>query len=255
MSSILTALQKLESETLEKGAGQSWLHHVTAKKKSLEKKERIRGKYRFALLCVSLVILGSAAFVFLKTEPAAIPSVSEPQPVPGTGNLVKKNESARAEIRADKAIGTTGADKITVKSSRPPEIGISSEDDVPLKKATLNGVNEGGGRESTLTDGPVVLRDTKKSVQANPEESGLNTGRKALDEPPDTIVAKRIQNSDLKLHAISWTSDVKTRIAVINGSIVREGDTVSSYQVYKINTDDIVLSKGGEFWRLAFRGR
>ena len=254
MSSILKALQKIESETLEKGAGQSWLHHVTAKKKSLEKKERIRGKYLFALLCVSLVILGSAAFVFLKTEPAATPSVSEPQPVPGTGNLVKNNESARAEIRVDKAVGTTGAGKIAVKSSRPPEIGTTREDGTRLKRTALDSPNEGGAHESTLTDGPIVLRDTKKSVKANPEESGLNTGRKALDEPPDTIVAKRIQNSDIKLHAISWTSDVKTRIAVINGSIVREGDTISSYQVYQINKDDIVLSKGGEFWRLAFMG-
>lgn len=305
MSSILKALQKLESETLEKGTGQSWLHHFTARQKSPEKQGRFRDKYLLTLLCVGLIISGSTALIFIKTKPASL--TSESQPVQGTENLTKNNAPAHTGRFADKAPGATGTDKITVKSSRPPEIGITNKEDVPIKQTARDGINEGGVRESAPADEPVVFRDTKKSgnaysekpsgpaakvvedvsaaghkkltplpepletsgtslqpgavespdtaLNANQEESGLNTGIEPVNEPPDAIVAERIQNPDIKLHAISWTPDVKTRIAVINGSIVREDDTISSYQVYKINKDDIVLSKSGEFWRLAFRGR
>lgn len=307
MSSILKALQKLESETLEKGTGQSWLHHFTARKHSPEKKERNRGKYFFALLCGGLIILGSAAFVFLKTEPASITSVPESQPVQDTGNPAINNESARAEIHAEKAIGATGTDTIAIKTGQPPKIGITDGNEAPVRGITQNVENEGSARESAPAGGPGTLRDTKKSESASPEkpaghparmaeaaspaghkktdprpnsletsgpslqpdavesrdialntdreESELNPGIETVAESPEAIAAKKLQNPDIKLHAISWTTDVKTRIAVINGSIVREGDTVSSYKVYKINKDDIVLSKGGEFWRLAFRGR
>ncbi len=307
MSSILKALQKLESETLDKGAGQSGLHSFNAMKKSPGKQGRVRGNDLLALLCVGLIISGSATFIFLKIKPASITSVSKSQPVQGTGSLAINNDSARTDLLAGKAIGAVETDKNPVKSSGPSENAIIHEDDVPLKETALDGVNKGGASESTSAGGPVVFTDTKKIVNAYPEkplgqetwmvkdvstvkrkkaeplpgpletsetsiqhrameipktalkanreERVLDTRPKAVNEPPNSISAKRIHNPGIKLHAISWTPDVKTRIAVINGSIVREGDTISNYRVHKINNDDIVLSENGELWRLAFRDK
>lgn len=95
----------------------------------------------------------------------------------------------------------------------------------------------------------------KTRTALNPEENLLDNEIEAADEPSDSIVAKRIHNPEMKLQAISWTPDIKTRIAVINGSIVREGNTIGSYLVYKINKDDIVLRENGELWRLVFGGK
>jgi hypothetical protein len=41
-------------------------------------------------------------------------------------------------------------------------------------------------------------------------------------------------------------------MAVINGRIVHEGDSVDGYQVLKIRQEDVIVSENGKSWRLAF---
>lgn len=134
-----------------------------------------------------------------------------------------------------------------------------SEQDTRLVKEVSSAGNKKMGAlpEPRETSGnsspPVAVENTPTAL--NPEENLLDNEIETADEPSDSIVAKRIHNPEMKLHAISWTPDIKTRIAVINGSIVREGNTIGSYLVYKINKDDIVLRENGELWRLVFGGK
>jgi cytoskeletal protein RodZ len=267
LSSILKALQRLESETREKDAGQSWLQNFSTGQRHPEKREWIRSKSLMALLCIAILITGTLTFIFIKKQPPSITSVSGSQPVQGAGNPGINNESTRLDPFADKSIGAREAGKSEVESGRPPETGIIDEDDRSIRKTVPAGVNKGDARESSPAGMPVVTRDAKKGgnvypeklseqdTRLVPEENLLDKEIEAADEPSDSIVAKRIHNPEMKLHAISWTPDIKTRIAVINGSIVREGNTTGSYLVYKINKDDIVLRKNGELWRLVFGGK
>ena len=62
----------------------------------------------------------------------------------------------------------------------------------------------------------------------------------------------RLQNTDITLQAIAWAPEPAKRIAVINGSIVREGETIEGFTLMRIRKDDIVLNDGRKTWQLNF---
>ena len=66
----------------------------------------------------------------------------------------------------------------------------------------------------------------------------------------DTPVLK---DANLNLQAISWNKEKEKRIAVIDGRICREGDSVGEYTLKQINPDDVVLSKAGTTGKIVFR--
>jgi hypothetical protein len=41
-------------------------------------------------------------------------------------------------------------------------------------------------------------------------------------------------------------------MAVINGRIVHEGDSVDGYQVLKIRQEDVIVNESGKSWSLEF---
>lgn len=59
-------------------------------------------------------------------------------------------------------------------------------------------------------------------------------------------------DSKLKLQALAWSDDAVRRMAVINGRIVHEGESVDGYQVVKIRAEDVIVNEGGKSWRLEF---
>ncbi len=69
----------------------------------------------------------------------------------------------------------------------------------------------------------------------------------------DSRSYQRLDESKLKLQAIAWSNNVAQRIAVINGHIVREGESVEGFSVTQIRQDDIIVNDGTESWRLEFR--
>ena len=75
------------------------------------------------------------------------------------------------------------------------------------------------------------------------------------DQPAKTRSRKtydRFTDSKLKLQALAWSDDAVRRMAVINGRIVHEGESVDGYQVVKIREEDVILNQGGKSWRLEF---
>ena len=62
----------------------------------------------------------------------------------------------------------------------------------------------------------------------------------------------RIADSKLKLQALAWSDDAARRMAVINGRIVHEGESVDGYQVVEIRAEDVIVNEGGKSWRLEF---
>jgi len=57
----------------------------------------------------------------------------------------------------------------------------------------------------------------------------------------------------LQLQAIAWSKNAAQRIAVINGHIVREGESVEGFSVTQIRQDDIIVNDGNESWQVEFR--
>ena len=68
-----------------------------------------------------------------------------------------------------------------------------------------------------------------------------------------SIPVKQVEESRLELQAIAWSNDPKSRIAVINNKIVREGESVSGVFVTHIGKDDVFFKKGKEEWRQQLR--
>ncbi len=50
---------------------------------------------------------------------------------------------------------------------------------------------------------------------------------------------------DIRLEGIVW-DDMKGSIAIINGEIEKEGDSMGSMKILKINKDNVVFEVGGE---------
>lgn len=62
----------------------------------------------------------------------------------------------------------------------------------------------------------------------------------------------QITDSKLKLQALAWSDEAVRRMAVINGHIVHEGESIEGYQVVEIRVEDVIVNAGGKSWRLGF---
>ncbi|MEJ5357975.1 MAG: hypothetical protein WHT06_04815 [Desulfobacterales bacterium] len=94
------------------------------------------------------------------------------------------------------------------------------------------------------------------AVQAPPPSARLRAPAEAppAPRPPATPPARpeaarapqgeglpRLEDGRLKLMAIAWFDDPGRRLAVVNGHIVREGESVEGFRVRAIRRDDIVV--------------
>lgn len=68
-----------------------------------------------------------------------------------------------------------------------------------------------------------------------------------------SITANRFDEPRLKVEAIIWSNNVKSRFAVINGSIVRAGGSVEGMSVEHIGRDYVAVRSGEKEWKLRFR--
>ena len=124
-------------------------------------------------------------------------------------------------------------------ATTPPETGTPPRSRKPLpkksKKAATKVVPPAGGK---------VARQTTR-------EKAASTPSTASSSAPSPQYS-RLQNPNLDLQAIAWSPEAAKRIAVVNGSIVREGETVEGFTLMRIRKDDIVLNDGRKTWQLEF---
>jgi hypothetical protein len=94
------------------------------------------------------------------------------------------------------------------------------------------------------------LTPAKKSIAGKRTAS-----RKPAAATPKSRKAKtytKLNDSQIKLQALAWSSDAARRMAVINGRIVREGESMDGYQINQIRQEDVVVSDGTQSWSLEF---
>ena len=72
----------------------------------------------------------------------------------------------------------------------------------------------------------------------------------AARTPEDNL--SRLDESKLKVMAIAWHGQAPRRIAVINGHIVKEGESVDGYTITQIRKDDVIVNDGSRSWRVEF---
>jgi hypothetical protein len=94
------------------------------------------------------------------------------------------------------------------------------------------------------------LTPSKKSIAgkrtASPKPAAAAPKRR------DARTYAKLNDAKIKLQALAWSSDAARRMAVINGRIVREGESMDGYQINQIRQEDVVVSDGRQFWSLEF---
>lgn len=83
---------------------------------------------------------------------------------------------------------------------------------------------------------PATVPRAGRPTPARPAEEGL----------------PRLDESKLKVMAIAWADDPARRIAVVNGHVLKEGDSVDGYRIAQIRKDDLLVSDGGRTYRVEF---
>jgi len=280
LSSILKALKKIEEETPPPEAFPSLPQPINSKQalnSNTLKRRRVR---KILIFLILLAAAGAAAgllfsqhrLIVAKIRSAADSgntrrsAVQTPPPTKIfkakiTGQTKKSTPlrpvpKVQGQNHAQKSMAGTGAGKYQTDQASFPSGSTAGQDD--SKSSSL-------GSAAAVEPKLKVEKPLKKlstPMRAAPAEKSDTRRENAPVEPVAAVQKKsllppeaaydRIEDSKLKLQALAWSTDVARRMAVINGRIVHEGESVDGYQVIQIREEDVVVNDGGKSWRLAF---
>ena len=232
MSSILTALKKLESDDFKE---------QEIRKLSRRMSHGTSSPLRWIILVSSVIgILVPAVFWGItrlnnQEKPVAgIPAIPTP-------------ESIESRVRSNKE------EKIAVPEKTPPT----------PKKPTMAMVAPAPPLKPSSEAAPVSAAEALRSMPPIPEPM-LKPAPAPAPEPQTgkqrLVLEEEITHTvsgDPKwdLQAIAWSSDPQKRIAVINGSVVREGDVMFGNRIRRIDENAVFFENKTETWNLVFRLR
>ncbi len=278
MSSILKALKKIEEDSTPPQT-HSLLPNPNATKQVLKPNS---GKRRRKILYLFLMLLLIAAVTVMAVSQRKLiiakmrSIVSSEAPTAGEALDSNRTEIHRAKIpsasakparkpptvnrrpktQTKKVAPGTREEKIQAgtSSGRQRKIsGISPSQTSSGMRAPAATLNPRGKnppikglapQDSAPTNRPVAKKDSQTTVPTAGAKQPVRTRpSKNYDQFTD---------SKLKLQALAWSDDAVRRMAVINGRIVHEGESVDGYQVVKIRAEDVIVKEGGKSWRLKF---
>jgi len=91
---------------------------------------------------------------------------------------------------------------------------------------------------------------SEKSVQSGTRPQASDPNKKSPSRAERSY--RRLDDSKMDLQAIAWSKVASQRLAVINGHIVREGESVEGFLVNQIRQENVVLNDGTTSWQLEF---
>jgi hypothetical protein len=235
LSSILNALKKLEKEFPQGGSAVP-LPRRLGTKKFIRRWEIHSGRFAPALwVCLALVVLATAGwFVFYLRQP--------PDIEPGASRLAGSEPAAASPAPAARRVEQTPPPVDTPPKPTPPPT-------LPRRPPSARRFPGAAGTTPGASGRPRAAPRPALPVKPPPAVLAAPAGPKT--EAAQTVEIPEL-SADLKLQAISWSKVPEDRIAVINGTIVREGMPLEGYTVYRIDEEQVVVSKGGGQWKLVF---
>ncbi|MFZ1201403.1 MAG: hypothetical protein WAO07_14645 [Desulfobacterales bacterium] len=239
MSSILKALKKLEDENPPQGRSVIWPSGSGPRVpiRRLDVSSGWLAVLGWGLLAAVVLFAAGGLYLFLSPTPEGDERPAEMVARP----VVKPIQEP------------TPADLAVLPPTPPPP--ARKEDTPPIAPP----VEKAG---PTPKDAPAATQKTLPSPKASvPAAKRVSTEpRKPPPPRPPAAAPDRaapadlpVLTTDLKLQAVSWASAPGDRLAVINGSIMREGTTLDGYLIMRIDRDEVVVRKAGEEWKLVFK--
>jgi hypothetical protein len=229
LSSILTALRKLEKETSKSteptilpGAPDS---QMIIRKRAKRKRSKQLSLF-VALICMATLVavwsLRKNSVVSPPLAPARKTAVATTSPPAPLKTVVRPTDMALKN-------------NPPISKKSPPII----QKRLPLLDENL---------QAPLV--PPATLQTALEKANNPAPTG-----KDLNQQFSSVLIKQDSSSDLSLQAITWSENAQKRFAVINGRIIRKGEVVNGFMIHRIREDDVVALKDGKYYRLTFRLR
>ena len=239
MSSILKALKKLENQATDQKDVRFWRPKTHMQNNDDEQINRHLGfKKHYVIISAGLVIAVGAGLILnqklhkkkpeLITKKEAIlrKPVRLPEKKAAIPDRVQKELSSRKDVKKFVPIekAARAAPLSPIKSRRNTAV-LFDKKTSPLKQA----------REETVVE--------KRSEKP---EQDIKADRFA------SLPVKRSNQTKIDLQAIAWSNDPKSRLAVINGLILRERESIDNVIVMHIGKDAVVFKKGREEWKQMF---
>ena len=281
MSSILKALKKIEEVSGPPEPFPSLAKAIDSKQplnSNTEKRRRFRRTLTFIILLLAVVV---AAVIFYSQRRIIIAKLLPPAATEdGSGTVAdtsQKKKISQTKIRAEseKSARRPSAETRPPKNQKDSAVTDSIAKKFQAAKPSYTSEAAANQRESiSSTPRPVAEAELKAKVikplkktpplpRTSPDQQSVIRKDNAPNEPAGAAAKKptrtqpkitydRIEDSKLKLQALAWSDDDARRMAVINGRIVREGESVDGYQVVRIREEDVVVNDGGKSWRLEF---
>lgn len=266
MSTILKALKRIDQTTPPPDDLQDWPPKIDPQKTVKARVHKIwlyRKVYLILILAVILIATGWLAYsqkhwltakIFPQKTSAKGP-IHQAKIHPGSDESrgvvsEKKPALKRQNVRpgAESNPRTTRVDRPPRRLPRSPESQKSQTNKIlPSSRKTRS-------PETKFT----AKSDTSRLPAANSEKSVQSDTRPATAVPTKKSTSrvarsyKRLDDSKLKLQAIAWSKDAAQRLAVINGHIVREGESVEGFMVNQIRMENVVVNDGSTSWQLEF---
>lgn len=270
MSTILKALRQAEKESPDAGCGEPprFNSRTTLQfRMQLEQNKRFKGRFAYALFIGLFVLIPVGLYWYFPanvddtdvTAPVAklqttgdsavnVPADARKDEKKETTNLTgslaashraqEKNYSPPKSIKGDKTLKKEVAQIKTTPEKVPSK---------PLQQKALSQVIESSAAD-TLKASPPEMNKSEKRTQTSQRPEN----QRAENRKPDMLT---LTNQSFKIQAIFWANDRRDRFAVINNTIVNEGDDVQDYRLVQIEKGSVILIQNGQHYRMKFKYR
>lgn len=256
MSSILRALKKIENQA----ADQDQFRFSQPKNHILKDGHeqiygRLRVNKRYVIIFVGLVFIVGAGLVLGQKFHERTPKLVAKKVAVGVKSA--RLPEKRVIMPDKKSIQQKPVRVPEKKTVRPDRVQkeLSSQKDDRKFGPIVKAVPPSSHQSPKSID---VLSNTKTSTlkQAQKERVAENSDKKSeqntKSDPYASMPVKRSNQTNIEVQAIAWANDPKSRLAVVNGLILRERESIDNVIVMHIGKDAIVFKKGTEEWKQMF---
>jgi hypothetical protein len=251
LSSILTALKKLEKQAKNKN-----LARIRQQKNKVPPPQprrltdRLRVNKRYLVTLGVLIVAGAAGITISQKVGSHHRKVAEK-----TRTVEKTRAAAKKETRTqgpgrllNKKLALSN--RVEKKSTPPQKI---EETDRTKKEVKTPPTRAYTSRATPLT------RLNGKTSPPKPAEKRTVVAKgneklepRAKPERFANVPVRQSGDTNIEIQAIAWSKDPKSRLAVINGLILREGETIDNVMVVHIGSDTVVFEKDRQEWKQLF---
>ncbi len=226
MSTILKALNKLEHELPDQSDTLPGSRKSTTKQTISRRAKRFRRFHKSFWIVLGLLSLAAAGWFVLT------PLSSRPRQ-----SLSASKTEDTAEIAKKRSL-TSNRQKQKLFSDQMKKL----QPDIPVPDSRLK-------KKTAKKD--LTLKPATSVMTVKPSES-VQARRAPIKVDAKPVSAQPLEDSKLKLQAISWSEKPENRIAVINSNIVREGELIEGFRVIQIGQDDVLVRADAKEWKLVF---